>query len=937
MSKPEPCAAPGHYCPPGALSDTQYPRPAGRYSRTPGADPLCASACPAGSFCPLGAAAPLPCPGGTLGALPSLSTSQCSGLCSAGFYCPPGSTSAQACPALTTSSPGAASAADCWRARLWDPSGALPSAAGAESQTIVVWPSARLSLAPSVTATLSLSIVANCDPGDTLALGAQSCTCGGAILGAPAAALASATLRTSPSNGLPAGAPRVVRFALQPSGSGAPPVHADIAVAVAPRNDAPAAVGLRAAPGGSSAWRLALPEGAPAEVLVVVAVNCSALPQQLGGGGASATPAALLCFEDPDPLLGRAATSGALTDTYLGAAGNGSAAAAASDAGAALAQVSRYALSATATGASAGCAQRLQLLPVGSALWDCAALSAGSASWLQAQATAPVNASSPLQPHAPFGLAPSLRNATQRSPCWAQRHRLVLFSSAAAAAAAASALPDDGCGTWSASATCGLDFEAAYCGRPAGSSWQLQISLNDTLTLDGAATASTPRTLDIEVQDVPEAPVLAWADGATLAALALPPLAHPGQPSTQAAVVDDATALAVNATGAVAYAPLLLCTQCAAPGNASVVRPLPLEGAAALPSAPPFTSAAALFSLQALSPAVLLSAAATPACAAALRSPSSSPSAASVADPAAQWQAGMPSFYVQAFALVGRSAAGLMLTPTRAFTLLVDAPACSSPRATAASASPLAVPVRLTRANRQVAWNASQPPPPLTLTEHALPGAATDGVLEVLDADAEQDVSFSVASVRLVSCGGSPPSPPAAFTPTPGLFVPLPLPRAVSVLDAATGRSATVNATRKLRLGVGVDALDLGDAVAACVPSLSAAAAVASCEFEVTVVAQDSGDSTASHSLLPLQPPTAASAAFRLTVLRDPATQVPGVGAVLGLPPAGLSAQNGTLLQLQGVGLMLPAGPLAQVVMRVYGSSSENFMRMLLIRFKETE
>ena len=82
---PLPCTRADSYCPAGSAAP--QPVSPGFYS-----DPSRSrqSICPPGSFCIAGME--LPCPSGTFGASPGLSTNTCSGPCPAGFYCPVGTT-----------------------------------------------------------------------------------------------------------------------------------------------------------------------------------------------------------------------------------------------------------------------------------------------------------------------------------------------------------------------------------------------------------------------------------------------------------------------------------------------------------------------------------------------------------------------------------------------------------------------------------------------------------------------------------------------------------------------------------------------------------------------------------------------------------------------------------------------------------------------------
>ncbi|KAG5176571.1 hypothetical protein JKP88DRAFT_242363 [Tribonema minus] len=91
--------APGFYCEAGSTSSRQRPCAAGTFSgRSAGAQSECTT-CPLGHYCPLTAAAPIPCPAGFPGTGPGLTSPQCSAsgasACVAGYFCPRGSHSAK--------------------------------------------------------------------------------------------------------------------------------------------------------------------------------------------------------------------------------------------------------------------------------------------------------------------------------------------------------------------------------------------------------------------------------------------------------------------------------------------------------------------------------------------------------------------------------------------------------------------------------------------------------------------------------------------------------------------------------------------------------------------------------------------------------------------------------------------------------------------------
>ncbi|CAM9954154.1 unnamed protein product, partial [Hapterophycus canaliculatus] len=88
----------GTYCTGGR----RRPCPSGTFGAAPGLTSAnCSSPCPVGSFCPEGSVDPIPCPAGRYGGREGLSAKECSGLCALGHFCPAGSTSAfqYSCPA----------------------------------------------------------------------------------------------------------------------------------------------------------------------------------------------------------------------------------------------------------------------------------------------------------------------------------------------------------------------------------------------------------------------------------------------------------------------------------------------------------------------------------------------------------------------------------------------------------------------------------------------------------------------------------------------------------------------------------------------------------------------------------------------------------------------------------------------------------------------
>ena len=82
-------------CPPGAYCQggVQIACPAGRFSASGAASPLCDGLCAAGFYCLEGSTSPqqFPCPAGRYG-IQGMANSRCMGQCLAGYYCPQSST-----------------------------------------------------------------------------------------------------------------------------------------------------------------------------------------------------------------------------------------------------------------------------------------------------------------------------------------------------------------------------------------------------------------------------------------------------------------------------------------------------------------------------------------------------------------------------------------------------------------------------------------------------------------------------------------------------------------------------------------------------------------------------------------------------------------------------------------------------------------------------
>jgi hypothetical protein len=230
------------------------------------------------------------------------------------------------------------------------------------------------------------------------------------------------------------------------------------------------------------------------------------------------------------------------------------------------------------------------------------------------------------------------------------------------------------------------------------------------------------------------------------------------------------------------------------------------------------------------------------------------------------------------------------------------------------------VPVSLIRANRNVYWGND---PSFSLIENSYGITFSTQIATAVDLDEEQDVAFTVVDTKLISCYciSAEYKVSNIFSVPSGLFIPVIIPATSSIIDYATGKSSIVNATRSVRIGLGMDALDIDEAAAACgMPIFCHAEFLSYCTFSITILAKDNGNPTPSHSLLPLQPPTTATKTFKLTISRDTANASPQIKSISGLPPLGLSTGGGDIIDFIGSGLGLPFGPTSNVSLVFYNN-----------------
>ena len=460
--------------------------------------------------------------------------------------------------------------------------------------------------------------------------------------------------------------------------------------------------------------------------------------------------------------------------------------------------------------------------------------------------------------------------ASSGEACYFQRFRLAATGSGANASLSCP--------------SCIFDFEALHCDAapatplplPSQLSFNVTLSVNDTLR-DAQQLPAQPllHNFTLHIADAPEATAIIAPDPSLLALLAAPAPASPLQPLE----LDDGTGLPiVNATS------FILCCQDSAVLLQQLLRfhPQALEGAAALP---PGANASAFFAAAPLGPPQRLDQTSAAACFAALAAlpPSHFPATASA--PSAR----LSLVYAQAFTLQAAAVGVLARVPARSLTLrLWAAPGAQSDGVFYLQR------VLLSRKNFPMAWStsgvaAASASADARLELSAAPGAAPGSALAYLnvsDADADQGITFTLLNAS-VACVGTPAQPAL-----PGLLALAPVPGASrTVVDAATGAARALALARSAAIVVGRDAL----------------AGCGGAAFTVTMAvrAQDSGDFSASHSLLPPRPPTATPVlSVAIAVAAWPGAVV---SSAVG-PAGGLSASGGDFVDFYGDNLGLPGG-----------------------------
>jgi hypothetical protein len=440
-----------------------------------------------------------------------------------------------------------------------------------------------------------------------------------------------------------------------------------------------------------------------------------------------------------------------------------------------------------------------------------------------------------------------------------------------------------------------LDYEAVYCDAsvPADSRPPLPraLSFTTTLRLRDSALPPTSYAVRIVLVDQPEATVLAPADNATTAALAL---ANPAAPTNSTLLLDDGGADPPTEPR------FIVCTQDANNSGklSSLVRfsDAPLEGAAALPSGRAVSDFFDTFSLS-VAMATPLPLSALPGCLQAFRAAGAARS--TVADLSGAVNPGTGYAYAQAFTL--RAKAGARAIPARALTLqLWGVPG------EAGDAPPLLLRVHLTRSYSGI------PPQYFAATVFEKLPVGTVVTNVTLPSSLEQDFRFSVDSLEW--------NVSAAYFPS-NLFEVKPVQTALPIYDAATGRASVAAVAQHASVVVARDSLDLTK--------------VGPCEFKLTILATGTGDFSATQSLLPPRVSLPVIIVVIITVARLPADATRAVSTVRA-PPGGLSASGGDLVDIFGAGLGLPDSPFPPLLSSFTDGANEFRLRSCAISTRMT-
>lgn len=591
----------------------------------------------------------------------------------------------------------------------------------------------------------------------------------------------------------------------------------------------------------SPSYVVDISEGLP-DFGVVIRQSCD------GSGRDTLFGLPVICLTDADPPFVRAAP---VSDSYVGARGVGTETA------------SAYSLlfdNPSCTSCASACAVNARVAPVGAPVYDCS----------QAQ--------------------PELNSLGPSVACVFQRFRLLVGT---ARTSQADALRT-GTGFLPAGANSSffsLDAQAAYC-EPE------QASVSGTLSTEGLSfttvllvtdalrgTPSNVRTfggITISLVKDDEVPVLAFPD-ASLAAT----LGAPAPPPSPAIFIDDATG---NATGATFF----LCSQVSSSRVSWNVSVGVLEGSGAHS---PTTSSNAtlapnsLLVAAALSPPTRVLLRDAKPCAAAYISTANAVASIGASSTEVAWT------WVQNFTL--QSAPGVVLSALRTRVLTASV--------SAVGGAPLIIPVTITRTNRPVSW--TETPTQLTTSEHFAGVLSPD--FNVNDADAAQAVVFRVVSATPVSCtapssavnvDGCRYSAAKASLDWTGAFSIEAVPRsAVAVVDASTGLTSFVNATRAARLSVS-SALDTTEM--ACFLDSATTRWPTSCTVDVTLEARDAANVSATHAMLPSARVTSSVKTVSVVVTSVAAPSI----SFVELPSGGLSVRGGDVFFVSGINLSAGIG-----------------------------
>ena len=573
----------------------------------------------------------------------------------------------------------------------------------------------------------------------------------------------------------------------------------------------------------------------------------------------------VICLTDVDPPFVRAAP---VSDTYVGARGVGTETS------------STYTMlfdDPSCSTCTPACKVNAAIVPVGAPVYDC----------------------SQAQP----------KNVTLSQPiaCVFQRFRLLVgrsrVDSAATLRAGSGYLP-----AGSNTSLFSLDAQAAYCEPRLSASHALAtdgLSFTTVLLITDAflGTPSISKKISgitLSLVSGDDVPVVAFPDS-TMASK----LGAPLPPSSPVIFIDDATG---NSSGAI----FVLCSQ-VSPSTASWGVPTRvLEGSGARPLTAPWNKTVvdapdSLFVATALSPATRMLLSDAKPCAAAFDSTSNAVAAtgANVAEIAWTW--------VQNFTLQSALGVGVLSAlRTRVLTVSVSA----------AGGMPLIIPVTVTRKNSPVLW--AQSPTQFAVSEHFAGAFSPD--LNISDADSAQDVSFRVVRATPISCANSSGGGAAdcRFSTAKSslnwasAFSVAAVPRKAAVVDASTGLTSFVNATRAARLSV-TSALDTTEM--ACFLNSAIATWPSRCTVDVTLEARDAANVSATQVMMPSARIT--SSFKTVSVFVDSAI-APSISFVE-FPSGGFSVRGGDAFFVNGVNLSPGVGGVFNASLVVVGDVDVTF------------